>query len=303
LNDLIEISKPLRIGIESHLTSTKLTLGHLITLLASADGIPEMHLPVVDFPSFRVNDSECLTVVKHLKDATIQSSNWRLAIASASSTILNLMSAYSKGGQFERFEIQISQLHEFVMKGMEAFDRERNCMKDEFDGASFSDFFMHPQSMFNVIMSHFLADENHNSIGFKRFVEVVINQYNLMQWQKAVVVNAMITRLFGIGFAPKLRFDGKGTLEKGELELGLELISNDDPIRLLAIIGDIDVDADADVEKGVREAVRKADLALECLTLSGKSLLRFAFEFTTPKYLTEKEVAVRTALGEFLGIS
>jgi hypothetical protein len=31
------------------------------------------------------------------------------------------MSAYSKGGQFERFEIQISQLDEFVTKAMEAF--------------------------------------------------------------------------------------------------------------------------------------------------------------------------------------
>jgi hypothetical protein len=135
-----------------------------------------------------------------------------------------------------------------------------------------------------------MAEENHHSGGFKEFMQRVINQYNLAEWQKAVVVNAMFMRLFGTAFAPKLTFDGNGTMEKWELKL----VAYKDPIRLLAIIGDVGD------KGGPIEAVRKADRALAALTSSGKSVLRFAYELTIPKYLTEKEVAVRNAIGEFL---
>jgi hypothetical protein len=65
LSDLIGISKkPAELNFESHPSTTKLTLGHLITLLASGDGILEMHVPVVNFESFGLNDSQFQAVVQ-----------------------------------------------------------------------------------------------------------------------------------------------------------------------------------------------------------------------------------------------
>jgi hypothetical protein len=296
LRDLEALRQEDRSHLETRIGGAKSAVGALIALLASADAIPSPYVPVVNFDSFEIDGDDIHEAIGRLKDEVRKGSRCLLAMANASSSIANMTFAYSMGGQYERPELQIQLLHDFIGYAAEKFDRERNCMSDEFDGTPFADFFMHPESMSHPILARFMEPGNQNARGLKDFVRLIVNHYNFHDLAKAQMVNAVVTQMFAAPFAPTLVFDGPGTLEKGELDLALELIATDDPLRLLAVVGNAGTGEDAG------EAVKKADAAMAVITSSGKSVLAFAYEFSTPNYLTEKGAAVRTAIAEFLGI-
>jgi hypothetical protein len=67
---------------------------------------------------------------------------------------------------------------------------------------------------------------------------MIINQFNFTEVGKRKVVNVVVTNLFAKEFAPSVVFDER---EKLDLALALELIGNIDPIRLLRIMGKMNV--------------------------------------------------------------
>jgi hypothetical protein len=296
LADLESTSKIERVRVEAQITSAQTAAAALIALLVSADAIPAPHVPVVNFASFDINSAELLNAAGRLKSAARRGSRCLIAIANLSSSIANTARAYAKGGQFESPELQIQRLYDFIADASEWLDRKRNCIAAGFDGAPFADHFMHPESMANLVVVHFLAQENHNADGFREFTQLIVQQNNLADHATAIVGNAVLTQLFAAPFAPTIVFDGPGTVDDAVIALALELVAIDDPIALLAAIGDAAPADDPAV------AVRIAGEALAALTSAGSLVLRFAHDFTSPQYLTERGRAVRVAIEKFLGI-
>jgi hypothetical protein len=271
---------------------------HLIALLASTDAIPEPFIPVVSFASCgaMLNDPELMRAVGSLKDLVRYGSRCLQTIANATMTMTSIAFWYSKGGPFESSDRQVEGLHHFVADAVEAFDQGRGCMMEGFDGSMFADLFAHPESLPHPIYGHFMSAENRNGVGMRQFTEMIVMQFAFMDQVKARVVNAVVSALFAPAFAPELVFDGTGTVDKEELDMALELVAIDDPIKILAVIANT-------VQAGeTRNSLIRVVEVLGKLTSSAHSILRFAHDFTNQKYLPERSRAVREAIAEFLGL-
>jgi hypothetical protein len=284
------------VRVASWVAAAQAAVAPLIALLASADAVPAPHVPVVLFDGLGLRRGDVAGEVERLAAAARQGSRCLLAMGNASSSIANMAFAYAKGGLLESPELQMQRLHEFVAHAADSFDDSRSCMAADFDAAPFADHFMHPESMAHPIMAHFHAPENRTPAGFAEFIRVIVRQCNFTDPRRAAVVNAVVAQAFAPQFAPQIQFDGPGTLDCDALETAIELVAIDDPIWLLAAVGDPGRAA------GAGEAVAGAAQALAAVTSAGASVLRFAYDFTLPQYLTERQRAVRAAIADFLRI-
>jgi hypothetical protein len=92
-----------------------------------------------------------------------------------------------------------------------------------------------------------------------------------------------------------VKADGTGTLDVGVFNFGFDLFVHDDPIVLLAIL------CNHSSPEDLPGSIFAAAEALKTITSGWKTILIFAYRFTSPEYLPQNLNSVRTALGDFLG--
>jgi hypothetical protein len=297
LKDLKSTSEELKEHVVTSITRDKNAVASLISLLAAADALPPQYLIVVNFSSFDLDDIETTRRLKIMKFCATQEKRSNQAIVKASQAIDEIAQRFSKDKNLETPDAQLTWVQEFVDVAASVFDEKRFSLPITYDGSEFMDFFMHPVSIGNLFISHFLTSQESDPVRFRALTEMIVAHLNFQERPKALAVNALISSLIGPMFVPDIPFDGNGTTDDDVLALALTLVSYTDPLLILAEIAGSIRDGDPDA------AVQAAVDAIAALTSSARAVLSFAYEFTAPEYLPDPANAIRAAIARKFGFA
>jgi hypothetical protein len=295
LEDLKNTSENVRERVVSVIMPEKIVISSILSLVASIDGIPPQYQIVVDFSTFNLDSPEVMADLRLLQWYRSHAMWLNQVILQVRAHIKELENLSLANDDRDVLEGQMDWLCSFVERMAASLDDRRHCLPEGYPCFEFLDFFMHPNSLGKPIMTHFFTAQKSDPVRFRDLTRTIVTQFSFTEPTKATVIAALVSALVGPMFLPDIPIDGIGTDSNEVIGIALLLLSRTDPIHIVEDIAEL-VPADP------HAAVGRAREALSTLTSSADAVLLFAYQFTSPAYLTQRANAVRAAIGGILGL-